>query len=97
MATLIRVDGSEKQVSPQNGRNFTTDELQSYVGGWLDLLKLPSGDCLWLDEEGKMKGKPRNGRATTLGHACGIARSDFVVGDVLVTSETAISHDEEES
>ena len=90
MATLIQVDGSERQVLPASGQAFTLEELQALVGGYVEPLRLPSGDIVLLDEDGKLKQKPKNGRATTLVRSAGIAAADFIVGDVLVCSKSEL-------
>lgn len=91
MAKHILVDGSEKVVTPKNGKHFSLAELQTFVGGYIEMLILPNRSWLILNEEGKLKGLPRNERATVLGHACGIADDDFIVGDVLVASATEVN------
>ncbi len=90
MAKFIKVDGSETIVVSASGKTFTGEELRGYVGGWLEMLRLPSGEWLVLDEEGKLKGKPVNQRGTLLGRACGTAPCDHIVGDILVCSESEI-------
>lgn len=56
------------------------------VGGWLELhtpRNFPrSGVKFWFDEEGKIKHKKMNRRATALS---GIWPDDMIVGDVIVT------------
>lgn len=90
MAKFIKVDGSEIQVVPKNGKTFTGEELREYVGGWLEMIRLPSQEWLVLDEEGKLKGKPVNQRGTLLGRACGTNPCDQVVGDILICSVSEI-------
>lgn len=90
MATFISVDGSEREVQPKNGKHFTLEELQEYAGGYIEMVRLPSGGWLVFDEDGKMKDLPRNDRATPMGHACGIADNDYIVGNVLVAKSTEI-------
>lgn len=38
MAELIRADGIVKDVQPGNGVAFTLEELQVYVGGYIELV-----------------------------------------------------------
>lgn len=86
MSRIIKVNGEAIEVEPANGAWFTLEELQEAVGGYIELLVLPCGDFLYLDEEGKLKGKPLNKRATLLGRSAGIASTDYIVGDVIVVS-----------
>ena len=50
--------------------------LQKAVGGHIETVTIASDACLICDEEGRLKGKPLNARASILGI--------LVVGDVLV-------------
>ena len=40
MATLIKTDGSKLEIQPQNGLDFQLDELQKFVDGYIDIMKL---------------------------------------------------------
>lgn len=91
MAQLIRVDGTEQQLIPSTGVSFSLAELQDLVGGYIEILELPSGRLLVLDEEGKLAGKPINPRATWLGAVAQIAHSEVIVGDVLVCTATELN------
>ena len=33
MATLIKADGTQTEIQPQNGTDFSLEELQKYVDG----------------------------------------------------------------
>ena len=73
-ATVIKVDGTEIALPTRP----SLTEAQRIVGGYIQLLHVPHGLTLVVDEEGKLKGKPRNVRA-----------SDYyqfgdLVGDVIV-------------
>lgn len=84
MGTLIKADGSEVEIFPRKGKAFTLEELTNLVGGPIELLILPSGEDMYLNEDGKMLGLPYNARGTLLGISAGIADSDYVVGNVVV-------------
>lgn len=34
MATLIKADGTQTEIQPQNGTDFSLEELQKYVDGY---------------------------------------------------------------
>lgn len=87
MATLIRTNGSEEQVRPADGKYFTLEELQRYVGGFIEAVALPNGKTMIVNEEGKLDNLPYNQRATLLGAAAGTMPGDEVMGDVLVLSD----------
>ncbi len=84
MAKLIKANGSEQEVHPANGKTFTLEELQGYVGGYVELLKVGTKD-MYLNEEGKFKQAMNiNRRATDLAIMAGITDGDFVVGDIVL-------------
>jgi hypothetical protein len=85
MATLYKTDGTVTEVKPANGRAFTLEELRRHVGGDIEHLQL-RGKHIWLDEEGKLKNKPRNPKAQEEANKYGFSMltgGDYLVGDVL--------------
>lgn len=81
MATLLRSDGTAEELRPPNGVNWQLAELQTLVGGYIEVTATVDGKYLVLDEEGKLKHKPLN-RAATLIYKYG--RHDPIVGDAVV-------------
>lgn len=79
-------NGVLKPIKPMNGQYYTLQELQHYVGGYIETLTFSNGKVLVFDEEGKLKGRPVNRIATawiTLDGLC-----DFIAGDaVLIDGE----------
>ena len=87
MALLVKADGRIDIVLPQ-GPEFTLEELQGFVGGYIELLKIHGSvdtygefDMMFCNEEGKLQGLPTNLIATAI-YAHGW--HDPVVGDVLL-------------
>ena len=86
-ATIVRVDGSEEEL----GHRPTLKEAQEIVGGWIEFVgarnKMGNVVTLVIDEEGKLKGKPKNSVASimywSLRSGTG-AIGDIIVGDVIV-------------
>lgn len=79
MAILIRAEGKPSKVEPKKGKSFTLKELQTFVGGYIEILGLDDDFVFVVDEEGKLKEKPVNIGATWLtGGMLGP-----IVGDVL--------------
>lgn len=67
MATIFYPDGTSKEVQPRNGFDFQLDELHEIVGGYIEIVKCKDRHyILVIDDEGKLKGKPRNEQATEL-------------------------------
>lgn len=94
MATLYLTDGTQEEVCPADGVKFSLEELQGFVGGWIELVRLGDGRNMWINEEGKLEGLPLNILATSL--AC--LPYDIIVGDALVATnaETGDEEDEDE-
>lgn len=77
----ITSSGKSAPTKPENGSDFTLEELQGYVGGYIELVYLRDGRIMVVNEEGKIEGLPPNQIATEIyGNP-----NDYVVGNVLVT------------
>lgn len=74
MAILLKADGSS---TPLPDIKFET--FQTAVDGYIELATLPDGRYMLMDEDGKMKKKPINTKATEL-----LNRGTPVVGDVVI-------------
>ena len=70
MAKHYTVDGEVREVSPANGKYFTYAELQGFVragdNDMIEIVPLPSGNELVVNEEGKLIGLLPNQKATEL-------------------------------
>ena len=96
MALWIKATNVVVVVTPKNGRQFTLPELQGFVGRYIEAVPLSSGQIMWLTERRKLKRLPFNGVATAIAHEwSGIARSDSIVGDVLIASRTETGEEEQ--
>jgi len=89
MTQIIKTNGEVIETKPKNGTDFQLDELQSIVGGYIEVVSLHDGRLVVCDEEGKLKGKERNHKATDILHSV-FNTNDFMVGDVLVCNENEI-------
>ncbi len=67
-ATIIHSDGTEEKVSPVNGNDFSLEEVQKIVGGYIEVVGLSDGNILVLNEEGKLYGLAENPKATAIAH-----------------------------
>ena len=84
MGILITAEGEEKVVTPDNGEVFPLKELQTHVGGWIEVVpqRIHPDKVYLCDEEGLLKGKDVNSVVSeTIDYP--------VVGDILI-----ISHEE---
>ena len=91
MATLFDPDGSEREVRPANGSDFKLDELQAFVGGYIEIVH-PQGrrwrqKLLVINEEGKLQGLPLNARASEIYSA----PFDVIVGPALLCHNREVS------
>ena len=66
MAHLIKSNNKQYEVLPLDGNFFKLKELQSYVGGSIQMLELPNGLILVCNENGIGEGLPLN----KLGNFC---------------------------
>jgi hypothetical protein len=83
MATFLRTDGTSEIITPANGVNWSLEELQTLVGGYIEVARTKDRKWLVVDEDGKQKNKPPNVAATAL-----FLYGDFdiIVGDALVVN-----------
>lgn len=79
-STLYYTDGRIEAVRP-SGPHWTLTELQTMVGGYIEIIHTHDGRYMVVDEEGKLKHKNFNAEATKL-YRYGFA--DAVCGTALV-------------
>lgn len=76
---------SEVFVRPKDGKSFTLDELQGFVGGNIEIVQTKNdNEVMVINEEGKLKGLPVNIIATKR-YIYG--DHDKIVGDVLLADK----------
>ena len=86
MAKLYKTDGRIKIVQPDNGKTFTLEECQRYVGGFIELHGIGKGQTMICNEDGHCKGLPQNASAMYLWeHRKGYCTA--LVGDILVIKQ----------
>ncbi len=97
MSKHIKANGEVLEVRPKSGTTFTLEEMQGYVGGYIEMVQrlrlgrefLAPGvyaeigpeHVLVVNEEGKIRGLTLNKAATSV-FAGGVF--DHIVGDVLL-------------
>ena len=77
MAQILYASGDVKNVEPQNGTDFQLDELKKIVGGYIEIVYLSDKQIMVVNEEGKIRGLPRNFRV-------GVNFPDVIRGTVVV-------------
>jgi hypothetical protein len=88
MATLIKQDGTREEITPANGKKFTLVEMQTLVGGYIEMAQTNDGQYLVIDEEGKIKGKDINQVASAMYR---FFPHDYIVGDAILASRREVS------
>ena len=84
--TIFKTNGTKVKTSPK-GKYYTLEELQTIVGGLIQIIHVGDYDMV-IDDEGKLKGKHINIVATAIARKSGaISPYDFIVGDALITNQ----------
>ena len=79
---LYTTDGERRKVTPSNGTDFSLEELQGFVGGHIEIIRLGDNRLVIVNEEGKILGLPKNTTVTKIILSTG--RQDIIVGNVLI-------------
>ena len=85
---ILYVDGREEFIEPKNGTDFSLEELQTIVDGYIEVVRLGENRIMVVNEEGKLQGLPFNKRATNLVVGYGI--NDVIVGTALVCNRDMV-------
>ena len=82
---IITASGEHRAVSPANGKTWQLEELQTIVGGLIEVIGVSNPewpyDTMVINEEGKLYELPMNKDATAIAD---LYMNDYVVGDVLL-------------
>lgn len=90
MATLLKSDGTRKEIQPQNGTDFKLEELQAYVDGYIEIVNLQNGEILVINEDGKDRYQT-NETATKLARKHrAIYYWDWIDGDVVLCKDEEV-------
>lgn len=90
MAKIIKTDGTCQPVQPANGTDFTLEEMQTIVGGDIELVYLNDTEIMVVNEEGKIDNLDDNRAATLVFKKNYPDSDDYIVGDVLVCDNEQI-------
>ena len=80
----------EPYVKGELGYEFTLEEMQAIVGGYIELVELDGSTTMVVNEEGKLIPLSLNLEASRIFRAHHPASKDFIVGDVLVCNNNQI-------
>lgn len=95
MAIFIPVHGLPRVVRPKNDAWFALEELQEFVGGYVQVIRLNETQFLWINEEGKLKGLALNKFATLAAYGI-IQPSDYISGDAVLTTITEMEREHDD-
>ena len=88
MATLIKVDGSTEEIRGKNpDGSLTLRQMQEIVGGYIQIIPTTNGEMLVCDEEGKLKDKKLNMKASG---KVELFPTDYIAGDAILLSRKEI-------
>jgi hypothetical protein len=89
MAKILKVNGEVKDLTLHEGENdagrTALELLQQAVGGYIEPVHLADGRTLFVDEEGRLKGKRVNRQASLL------LPTGLVVGDAVLAEEGEVA------
>ena len=93
MALLIKTNGEIKEVKPSNKKDFCLEELQFFVGGYIEQVSIDENNIFICNEEGILHNLSFNELATEkikkmIGNAPNISVQFF--GDVLICNNKEI-------
>lgn len=83
MAILIGTDGIITPIEPKNKRNFSLRELQDYVEGYIEIIRLPNHNIMVVNEEGRLR------RLKVNPHASLVAQQ-AIVGNAVLCNDSQI-------
>lgn len=90
MAKLYKTNGEVLEVEPENGSDFSLEELQDFVDGHIEVVSMSDREYMVVNEEGKLMNLPYNENATRVYNKTIGAVVDYIVGDALVCNKNQI-------
>lgn len=85
MSKVFKTNGEVYDYLPKNNTAFTLEEMQTIVGGYIQIINLGDGLIMVMNEDSKYNCK-MNEDATEVAHWYdAIHPMDYICGDVLVT------------
>lgn len=80
----ISVDGSITEIAPENGTDFSLEEAQAHVGGYIEVVRLTGEQIMIVNEDGKFN-KSYNPIASGIADLHNaIAKGDYISGEVVI-------------
>lgn len=90
-ATIIQPGRGVKTMRLPEDSASRLRDLQSFVGGYIEVIYLGEDKVMVLNEDGKMFKSPANATATRIAHDAGaIHPGDIIVGVAVITTSQAL-------
>lgn len=89
---LYTVKDGEQDIHPKDGACFSLEELQTIVGGYIQVVPLPRGRSLVCNEDGISMALPYNPSASLA--VTGYVYGDRVLGDAVIADNSYFKKDE---
>lgn len=90
MGTIIKTDGSEQQVRPENGWRYELEELKKILGGCAATITLHDGRVMVINPYHALK-YHINWQATEIASEADVLDGvEFIFGDVLICNEEEV-------
>ena len=87
---LLTATGAAIGVAPANLNDFTLEELQGLVAGYIEIVTLTENTIMVVNEEGKGI-FPKNVKATVMAKALGaIFPEDYIAGNALLCASDMV-------
>jgi len=83
-AALRTPDGAFIYKEPKNGADFSLEELQGFVDGYIEIITLSDDLIMVVNEEGKPLGLPFNKAATEILWDHTNSTDDYIAGNALI-------------
>jgi hypothetical protein len=93
MAIYYKTSREVLTIRPANGKVFSMEELKGYVGGGVEILTMPDGRKIAVNEMGKFSGLEANTRASEELIGKPKHQWDFVIGDAVVGTAEELGED----
>ena len=88
-STLLKVNGERVDVAPKNGKDYKIEELQGFVGGYIEIIRLSQSQIMVVNEEGAINGMRVNNNAS-LAVSMVFGFHYPIFGDVLVCPDEMV-------
>ena len=84
IAVIITIEGDLKPCTPANGSDFTLNEVQEIVGGYIECVNLDDDTIMIVNENGKFEQTPNLVATIIAVKKRAIRDGDYISGNAIV-------------